>query len=132
MKPVVLDTSIWVNWLRGKDSDLRTRYNDRVIYIPTPVVLELFSGAHDIRTHKLIHSLVDSFNRHHRILLPSVSDLQKAGETIAHLKWSATRQQGDALIAVLARKIGAELVTLNLKDFAPLARYLKLDLYSKS
>lgn len=128
MKPLVIDTSIWVDWFRGKKRGVRLNEitSGRVLYLPSVVVMELYSGAHDGTSIRTIDSFVEPFSRNRRIILPNEKDYITAGKVLAELRWPASRLSNDVLIAVCARKIGAELLSLNSRDFAPLCSRLSV------
>jgi predicted nucleic acid-binding protein len=128
MKPIIFDTSIWVDWFRGsrKGTWLSDISAGRVIYLPSVVVMELYSGARDAKTLRIIDSFIEPFARNRRVIIPNEKDYVTTGKILAELKWPASKFSNDALIVVCARKIGAELYSLNKKDFVPLCRKLSV------
>ncbi len=94
--------------------------------MPAVVAMELLSGTRDKQSRRTVDKLLRPFVRNRRIILPSYDDYTLAGEVVAELQWAATRHSNDVMIAVLARKVGAELLTTNQKDFSPVCRILKL------
>ncbi|MBI4404508.1 MAG: PIN domain-containing protein [Deltaproteobacteria bacterium] len=130
MKPLVIDTSVWVDWFRGrKDREGLTKITSgRVLYLPSVVVMELYSGTHETSSIRIMDSFIDSFLRNRRIIVPNEKDYITAGKILAELKWPASKLSNDTLIVVCARKIGAELLSLNRRDFVPLCSLLSVTL----
>lgn len=128
MKPLVVDTSIWIDWLRGLRNDLKEESKGRVLFFPAVVALELFSGANTKKSFQVITRLVETFERNRRIILPTFEDYKKAGEVLSDLNWPASKKANDTLILVGARKIGAEVWTCDYSDFAPIAANLHVSL----
>lgn len=126
MKPVVVDTSVWVDWLRGDNDSLRERSRNRVLFMPAPVALELRAGAQSVKAKRVIDILVQRFARNGRLMVPKLNDFMTAGNVLARLRWPASKKANDVLIAVCARTIGAELWTANHSDFVPLGKALRL------
>ncbi len=121
MKPLVIDTSVWVDWFRGKN-ELKSRISGRVVYLPSIVLLELYSGVKDSKSMHQMDHFVSPFIEHRRIIIPQEQDFITAGKVLSELKWSASKYANDALIVLSARRIGAEVMTLNKKDFEPMCR----------
>src|SRR3954464_15170888 len=117
MKPLIVDTSLWIEWLRGNKSDLREEARVRIMFLPAIIPMELLSGAQTKKAYQLISNIVDTFERQRRILIPSLEDYKKAGAVLADLGLPASKKSNDALICVCARKIGAEVWTCDRSDF---------------
>lgn len=129
MKPLIIDTSFWIEWFRGK-GNLRSLTSGRVVYLPSVVVMELYSGLHSTKSIRMMDSFIEPFSLNHRIIVPGEKDYVTAGKVLAELKRPASKLSNDALIVVCARKIGAELWSLNKRDFLPLCRRLSVELKS--
>lgn len=114
---VVLDTSILIDHLRGGDLwerllDTLQREN-AIIYIPTVVVFELFSGksTKKISVVKEIDELIRDFRR-----IELTEDMAVlAGKLYRDV--NKTFQVPDYIIAASALSIGASVLALNKKDF---------------
>ena len=126
MKPLLLDTSIWIEWLQGRSRDRVDRSRERTVYMAAPVEMELQAGIHSVRSQRALDAFLRPFAIHNRVVVPGRDDYRKAGEVLADARMPASRHATDALICVCARRIGAELWTLNRKDFAPLCRLLRV------
>ena len=90
--------------------------------------MELLSGAHTKKSYQLISGIIETFERHRRILVPGLEEFKQAGSVLSDLGWPASKKSNDALIAVCARKIGAEIWTCDYSDFTPLADHLRVSL----
>ena len=126
MKPLLVDTSVWIDWLRGSRKDLREEARGRIMFMASVVAMELFSGAKSRKSYQVISGTIDAFRRHQRIIVPSLDEFEKAGVVLADLGWPASKKSNDVLIAVCARKIGAEVWTCDYSDFAPVGKALQL------
>jgi len=54
MKPIVIDTSVWVDWAGGKNEESLKLIHGRMIYMPSVVIMELLAGARDKYSKKTI------------------------------------------------------------------------------
>ncbi len=73
--------------------------------------MELLSGAHTKKNYQLINDVIDTFERHRRILVPGLEEFKQTGSVLSDLGWPASKKSNDALIAVCARNIGSEIWT---------------------
>jgi len=94
------------------------------------VVEELYAGALDVKGTRLIDAYVGSLERAGRILAPTFQDWKEAGKIIARISGKEPRQKSkiqrmlnDVLLALCARRIGADLFTYNREDFRLIHRY---------
>ena len=126
MKPLIVDTSLWIEWLRGNKRELREEARGRIMYLPAVIPMELLSGAHTKKAYQLVSDIIGTFERNQRLFIPSLEDFKKAGTILADLGWAASKKSNDVLICVCARKIGAEIWTCDYSDFAPVAEALHL------
>jgi predicted nucleic acid-binding protein len=95
------------------------------------VLEELYAGAHDLASIKLLDKLYDVFVSANRLIVPDSRDWQKAGKIIAQLERKhgfeekyLARIANDILIALCARRIGATVVTNNIRDFLRIREYV--------
>ncbi len=128
MNPLVVDTSVWIEWLHGRRWDLVDLSRDRPMFMASPVEMELYAGIHTTRNLRLLETLLSPFSRHKCVIVPKREDYRKAGQILAEAGLQASKHANDALICVCARSIGAEVWTLNRKDFIPLSRSLHVTL----
>lgn len=127
MKPLVVDTSVWIDWSRKRHLDLLVHTTNRVLLMPAIVAMELVSGAKDAAAKTAVADLLKPFARHRRLLVPSYDDYLRAGQTMARLKLAASRVANDVLVVVLARRFGAAVLSQNHKDFRPIAALLDVE-----
>lgn len=127
---IVVDTSAWVELLRGTGSPVERRVR-RLLEQRTPlaatevVVAELLAGASpDEET--AVRDLVDSVTV---LPLVGVEDYEAAAELYRACRrgGETLRWMGDCLIAVPAIKLGAPLLQAD-RDFEKLARHTPLRL----
>ncbi len=128
MKPLVLDTSVWVEFLRGHQSELREKIRHRMLLMPATVALELLAGGRTRESDVAVRALLEPFRRNRRVLVPSEDDHWRAGDTLARLGLGASRHGHDVMIAVLARRFGCDLWTLNQNDFQDASKVLGVTL----
>ena len=125
---VVFDTNIYIGvFNRGLYQNEINGFS-RVMYLVHPVLHELWMGA---RGKKEIVHLIrfgGSFIRLGRLVAPSSSTQLLIGQVCQELRSSGRldpahpRIYNDVCIALLARQIGATVVTLNASDFAQIKR----------
>ncbi len=128
MRRLVVDTSIYVDWLdRGLHEDVlfdRTA----VKYLSAVVMTELRAGATRPADRRVLGRLEKAFERAGRLVTPSRAAFAEAGDTLRKLQALGFRIGGshsianDVLIALSARSIGATVVTLNERDYGAIAR----------
>jgi predicted nucleic acid-binding protein len=94
------------------------------------VVEELYAGALDVKGIRLVDAYVGSLERAGRVIAPSFQDWKEAGKIIARISGKKPRQKSeiqrmlnDTLLALCARRIGADLFTFNREDFRLIHRY---------
>jgi len=125
MRRVVIDTSLYIDWLNvGRHEDVLFA-RDAVKYLSAVVILELYAGARSPRDRRIVSNVVAAFDRASHLLVPSGMVYEEAGHVLRALQQSRGRQVArsaslvnDVLIALSARSIGATVVTNNASDFA--------------
>lgn len=130
MTGIVFDTSVYINALRQADESvfLLRSYEDENGQIPvwlSAVVLEeLYAGAVEARTQRLLDRMEKNFDLMKRLLVPVKSDwietgkvLNKIGERFGYDQIGKGRITNDTLIATSTYRRGFTLLTLNTKDF---------------
>jgi predicted nucleic acid-binding protein len=134
LTPLLLDTSVWVEHLR-RDAltpmfpRLRTRY---LLHLDAVVAAELAAGCRSKRERRVVGRLGAPFERAGRLLVPERADFARAAAALSTLRERGTALANpgaallDALIAAVARRCGALLVTRNERDFGKLAGVLAL------
>lgn len=134
---VILDTSIYIPLINigVAHPALQVDIGKPLIYLSATVVSELYAGAFDKKTIKLLDKLYKAFCDAQRIVAPSAADWQAAGSVIAKLgkKYGfedkyLSKLQNDLLISLSARQIGAYVITNNTKDFLRLKEFVNFNL----
>ena len=130
---LLLDTSIYIPFInKGITNPTLDLGPDRSLLFMSAVVLEeLYAGAHDPSSVKLLDKLYDVFISANRLVVPDGRDWQKAGKIIAQLERKygfeenyLARISHDILIALCARRIGATVVTKNTKDYLRIREFV--------
>jgi predicted nucleic acid-binding protein len=132
MRPVLLDTSVYINaWRAGEEADSIKKglspYTP--VWLSAVVLEELYAGTSRSDRH-VIERLERDFGRVGRILVPTLRDWTRAGQVLAQLaagygyeRIGQQRLTNDALIAMSAARQGITIMTANERDFARLARF---------
>jgi len=132
MQPLLFDTSIYITALRGGDGaavSLRRLGGGAPIWLSSVVLEELYAGT-DPRSRRAVEGLEHDFDQAKRILVPNLTDWTQAGKVLARLAAKYHYEQvgrgrltNDALISVSAGRVGIDVVTANVRDFARLAEF---------
>lgn len=132
MRPVLLDSSIYISALRAGDASvlaLRRLIPDTALWLSAVVLEELYAGV-KARDRRVVERLERDFGRAGRILVPNVTDWTQTGKILArvattygHERIGQARLTNDALIAMSAARQGITVITLNERDFGRLAEF---------
>lgn len=136
----ILDTSVYIPFLR--DGIIHPKFPEDfvnpLLYMSSVVVSELYAGAHDGQSIKLLDKLHHTFQKVGRLIVPNVDDWHQTGGIIAKSRkkygYDSTylsRLQNDILIACSARRIGAFVLTKNEKDFVRIREFLDFRIYGR-
>lgn len=137
---VVFDTSVYIPFINKGIVYPTSELNigKPLLYMSAVVIEELYAGAFDNNSIKLIDRLYATFKDLGRLIVPEASDLQKAGKIIGRMgrKYGfedlfLTKIANDVLIALSSKRIGAVLITKNLKDFLLIKEFLDFKIYGK-
>jgi predicted nucleic acid-binding protein len=126
---LLFDTSVWVDHLRRAALDpvigaIRGRF---VLCFDAVVAAELVAGCRSKQERRAVGRLYAPHQQSGRLLCPLSSDFERAALALSHLCTRGQPPSGsksallDALIATVAARQGALLVTKNLADFTRLA-----------
>jgi len=129
---VIPDTSVYIPFINKGIAypvfEMKTR---PLLYMSAVVLEELYAGAFDKVSVKLLDRIYRTFKDTGRLIVPDADDWQKSGRIVAKLgeKYGfedkfLSKLLNDILIALSARRIGAFLATLNLKDFLRIKEFL--------
>lgn len=122
----ILDTSVYLSFLRrdGEIRDLGFLLRPTLLYMSSVVFVELYAGAKDRATIRLLRKLYRTFDRLDRVITPDRQVWFEAAQVLQQLGlrhgFEATglvRLTHDVLIALSARRIGAVVFTRNRRDF---------------
>lgn len=120
---VVFDTNIYIGLFnRGINQNEINGFN-KVMYLVHPVLHELWIGAKGKKEISHLIRFGATFIRLGRLVVPSSSTQVMIGQACQKLRSSGRLNPGhpriynDVCIAVLARQIGATVVTENISDF---------------
>ncbi|TAJ98890.1 type II toxin-antitoxin system VapC family toxin [bacterium] len=124
MERVVIDTNIYVDWLNEGQHEVVLFQREAVKYLSAVVLMELSAGAFSARDRRLVREVTSAFAKVGRILVPTVTIYEEAGDVLRRLQESrgytvasAYGLANDVLIALSARSIGATVITQNQRDF---------------
>lgn len=124
MERVVIDTNIYVDWLNEGQHEVVLFQREAVKYLSAVVLMELSAGAFSTRDRRLVREVTSAFAKVGRILVPTVTIYEEAGDVLRRLQESrgytvasAYGLANDVLIALSARSIGATVITRNERDF---------------
>jgi len=99
-------------------------------YLSSVVVEELYAGALDEGAVRLVERQVGALERVGRLVTPLFEDWKKAGKLVALItrrepgrKPKVQQMLNDILLALSARRMGADLYTLNRDDFKLIRRH---------
>jgi len=124
MERIVIDTNVYVDWLNEGRHEAILFQREAVKYLSAVVLMELSAGAFSARDRRLVREVTSAFAKVGRILLPTVTIYEEAGDVLRRLQESrgytvasAYGLVNDVLIALSARSIGATVITQNERDF---------------
>lgn len=124
MQRVVIDTNVYIDWINEGRHEAVVFQSEAVKYLSAVVIMELSAGAISVGDRRLIREVTSTFAKAGRILVPTVSNYQEAGNVLRRLQESQNYTMSsayglvnDVLIALSARSIGAVVITQNERDF---------------
>ena len=128
---ILLDTNVFIDYLRagrhaawvwgGRESRIR--------FLSAVVLLELRLGADTARRERAVDRIQAAFPAE-RIVAPTPALFDRAGALFRTLHGSGSRMRdrlgpmNDLLIALTAWRIGAAVVTANIREFGRIAEHL--------
>ena len=120
---VVVDTGVYIDvFNRGLYKEEIDGFN-KIMYLAHPVLHELWMGAKGRREVRHLEQFSIRFFKLRRLITPTPATQLRIGRVCRKLRASGTldpkqpRIYNDVCIAVLARQIGATVVTKNICDF---------------
>ncbi|MBI4238068.1 MAG: type II toxin-antitoxin system VapC family toxin [Deltaproteobacteria bacterium] len=132
MAKVLLDTSVYIPWLRNGTAPLPLLQSpNAILYLSAVVLQELLAGAVDRRTTQLLDALHETFAEHERVVVPNEQEWIRCGKVLAAIGMQhgfetirKVRLVNDVLIALSAARLGSELWTANHRDFRLIAEHV--------
>lgn len=134
----ICDTSVYIPFINQgivhpvlSDKSVRP-----VLHMSAVVLSELYAGAHDNKSIKLLDKLYQTFLNVGRLIVPDGVDWRKTGSILAKLQRKygfeskyLAKLQNDILIACSARKIGAFVASHNKKDLLKIKEFIDFRIY---
>jgi predicted nucleic acid-binding protein len=120
---IVFDTNIYINIFNRNQYSNEINWFNRVTYLVHPVLHELWMGAKGQAEIRHLTRFGNAFVKLGRLVQPETATQIKIGQACQKLRSAGKldprnpRQYSDVCIALLARQIGATLVTLDTSDF---------------
>lgn len=132
--PILLDTNVYLFALKSKEgaSFFERHFLPLVFrtYLSSIVAEELYAGARDAGAVRLVERHVGALERVGRVVNPTFQDWKEAGKLVAQItrkepgrKPKIQHMLNDVLLALSARRIGADLFTFNRDDFELIRRH---------
>jgi len=137
---VICDTSIYIPFINQGIAHpaVFSETSAPLLYMSSVVVSELYAGAHDSQSIKLLDKLHQTFQNVGRLIVPNDEDWRQTGGIIAksgkEYGYDATylsHLQNDILIACSARRIGAFVLTKNEQDFVRIREFINFRIYGR-
>lgn len=127
---VVVDTSVYIDvFNRGLHKEEIDGFN-KIMYLAHPVLHELWIGATGRREVRHMEQFLTKFIKLKRLITPTPATQFRIGRVCRKLRASGKldprqpRIYNDVCIAVLARQIGATVVTKNICDFEEIGKVI--------
>lgn len=122
-KKVVIDTNTYIGIFNSAQYGHLRNPLQYIVFLAYPVLHELWMGARGKREIKHLSAFQERFVRLKRLIVPSENSLILIGRACRQLRKSGRldpvypRHYNDITIAVLARQVGATVLTNNIADF---------------
>lgn len=135
-KPTVFDTSVYIRDLRQRNTDiLQQKQNENTpLWLSAVVLEELYIGASDKKSVKILTKFEQDFTKINRLLVPNQSDwsiagqiLNKIGEKYGFEKIGKARLTNNSLLAMSVARKGFKLFTANAKDFQLISEFREFE-----
>ncbi|MDA8170106.1 MAG: type II toxin-antitoxin system VapC family toxin [Nitrospiraceae bacterium] len=136
----VCDTSVYIPFINQGIAHpvFSEKFFSPVLYMSAVVLSELYAGAHDHISIKLLDKLYRTFHDVGRLVAPGDSDWRQTGSIISKLREKygyetryLSRLQNDILIACSARGIGAFVFTRNERDFQRIREFMDFHIHGQ-
>lgn len=132
--PILLDTNVYLFAMKSEEGTLFFEHQFLPLvfqtYTSSIVVEELYAGALDPGAVRLVERHVGALEKAGRVVNPTFQDWKEAGKLVAQItrkepgrKLKVQQMLNDVLLALSARRIGADLFTFNRDDFELIRRH---------
>ena len=130
---IIIDTNIYIDIF---NKGLQKKLNNPlkyVVFLAHPVLHELWMGAKGKREIKHLFEFQNRFVQLKRIVVPTVATLIVIGQACQKLRSSGRldpthpKHYNDISIAVLARQVGATVITQNIRDFKTIQKVIDFE-----
>jgi len=127
---VVFDTGVYLDLFNQGLHRHEVDGFNKVMYLAHPVLHELWLGARGRREVRHLERLSAAFLRLKRLITPLPATQMRIGRVCRELRSAGKldprqpRLYNDVCVALLARQIGATVVTTNPADFKTIARFV--------
>ncbi len=122
-RKIVIDTNVYIDIFNAERHKHLRSPSEFVVFLAYPVLHELWMGAGSRKEVKHLSAFQERFIRLKRLILPSYSTLTAIGLVCRRLRKKGKldpaypKHYNDISIALLARQIGATVITKNVDDF---------------
>lgn len=130
---IIIDTNIYIDiFNRGLQKNLHNPLK-YVVFLAHPVLHELWMGAKGKLEIKHLSEFQKRFVQLKRIVVPTVATLIAIGKACQKLRRSGRldpthpKHYNDISIAVLARQVGATVITQNVRDFKTIQKVIDFE-----
>lgn len=130
---IILNTNIYIDIFNsGLHRDIHNPFK-YIYFLAYPVLHELWMGAKGKQEGKHLIAFQNEFVRLKRLIVPTVNTLISIGQACHKLRTSGKldpvhpKHYNDISIAVLARQVGATVITKNIQDFESIQHVIDFD-----
>ncbi|MBT4090298.1 MAG: hypothetical protein HN580_04985 [Deltaproteobacteria bacterium] len=122
-RKVVIDTNVYIEIFNNNKYSDQINWFKNITYLAWPVLHELWMGAKHKAEIKFLEDWGETFARLNRLIIPTSTTLFLIGQTCQKLRSKGKldpvnpKHYSDITIALLARQIGAVVLTQNKNDF---------------
>jgi predicted nucleic acid-binding protein len=125
MNKIVVDTCLYIEWFKGNLLEHSNELLSNIPFLSSVVATELLAGAYTKKQQRELKKFISHYQEANRILTPNHHTYMQAGKCIENLHVPTKSLLGDSLIAMSARGVGAEVWTINKKDFTAINSVFK-------
>lgn len=122
-RKVVIDTNVYIEIFNNDVHSEQINWFKNITFLAWPVLHELWMGARDAAEIKFLVEWGETFSKLNRLIIPTTGTLFLIGQTCQKLRRKGKldpvnpKHYNDITISLLARQIGAVVLTKNRKDF---------------